>query len=410
LFEVYESDNYIYLVVELLHGGELFERIVKKGQYGERDACVLMKKLLSSLNYMHQKGIMHRDIKPENLILKDPDNDGDVKIADFGLATYVNATEYLFKRCGTPGYVAPEILADEKYDQKVDVFSAGVILYILLTGGSPFHGKSYNEILWKNKNCEIKFNFKDYGHKISEAATDLMKKLLEKDPKIRISAEEALNHEWIQNDGVFLSPKSQAPIFLSSAQENMKKFQEQNRFNVKNIKPKDLDKAALEKSIHAPSPLITGKLTEMQNSNPQLMNSPDVRLGPGVTMKKVSRFNNQQVQQGQQSNGQTEESDDIDVISDEKTSINQNIKNYQNVGLNNIIGRMRDVNGVGVKPPESPNIMKKVVEQKTQKKAIGVQSNLLNFLKKNQPENQVQFTLNSDKANNVKNILRDMEK
>jgi serine/threonine protein kinase len=131
LYEVYESDNYIYLVVELLHGGELFERIVKKGQYGERDACVLMKKLLSSLNYMHAKGIMHRDIKPENLILKDPDNDGDVKIADFGLATYVNATEYLFKRCGTPGYVAPEILADEKYDHKVDVFSAGVILYIL---------------------------------------------------------------------------------------------------------------------------------------------------------------------------------------------------------------------------------------------------------------------------------------
>ena len=74
---------------------------------------------------------MHRDIKPENLILKDNDNDGEVKIADFGLATYVNCGEYLFKRCGTPGYVAPEILADDKYDQKVDVFSAGVILYIL---------------------------------------------------------------------------------------------------------------------------------------------------------------------------------------------------------------------------------------------------------------------------------------
>jgi hypothetical protein len=109
-----------------------------------------------------------------------------------------------------------------------------------------------------------------------------------------------------------------------------------------------------------------------------------------------------------QGGGQTEESDDIDAISDEKTSINQNIKNYQNVGLNNIIGRMRDVNGN--KPPDSPNIMKKVVEQKNQKKAIGVQSNLLNFLKKNQPENQVQFTLNSEKTNNVKNILRDMEK
>ena len=132
LFEVYESDNHVYLVLELLNGGELFERIVKKGQYTEKDACTLMKKLLGALSYMHVRGIMHRDIKPENLILKDADNDWNVKIADFGLATTVNPNgEYLFKRCGTPGYVAPEVLADAKYDQKVDVFSAGVILYIL---------------------------------------------------------------------------------------------------------------------------------------------------------------------------------------------------------------------------------------------------------------------------------------
>lgn len=181
---------------------------------------------------------------------------------------------------------------------------------------------------------------------------------------------------------------------------------------MKNIKPKDLDKTGLEKSIHAPSPLITGKLTEMADSRNQLMNSPDVRLGPGVTMKKASKFGGQ-IQQAQtnQTSGQHEESDDIDVISDEKTSINQNIKNYQNVGLNNIIGRMKDpINGIK-EPEEGSNIMKKV-EQKTQKKALGVQSNLLNFLKKNQPENQMQFTLNnnSEKANNVKNILRDMEK
>lgn len=131
LYEVHESESYIYLVLELLRGGELFERIVKKGIYTEKDAAVLMKKLLSALDYMHSKGMMHRDIKPENLILKDMDNNYDVKIADFGLATVVSQNEYLFRRCGTPGYVAPEILADERYDQKVDVFSAGVILYIL---------------------------------------------------------------------------------------------------------------------------------------------------------------------------------------------------------------------------------------------------------------------------------------
>jgi len=131
LFNIYESDNHIYLVLELLNGGELFDRISEKGQYNENDASILMKKLLSALNFMHSKGIMHRDIKPENLILKDSENDWDVKIADFGLSQFLHSTEYLFIRCGTPGYVAPEILADEKYDEKVDVFSAGVILYIL---------------------------------------------------------------------------------------------------------------------------------------------------------------------------------------------------------------------------------------------------------------------------------------
>lgn len=131
LHEVHESETHIYLVLELLKGGELFERIVKKGFYTEKNAAILMQKLLSALEYIHAKGIMHRDIKPENLILKGLENNYDVKIADFGLATVVAQSEYLFRRCGTPGYVAPEILADEKYDQKVDIFSAGVILYIL---------------------------------------------------------------------------------------------------------------------------------------------------------------------------------------------------------------------------------------------------------------------------------------
>ncbi len=131
LYNIYESEHHIYLVLELLNGGELFDRIREKGQYNENDASILMKKLLSALSYMHAKGIMHRDIKPENLILKDSENDWDVKIADFGLSQFLSSNDYLFTRCGTPGYVAPEILADEKYDEKVDVFSAGVILYIL---------------------------------------------------------------------------------------------------------------------------------------------------------------------------------------------------------------------------------------------------------------------------------------
>ncbi len=130
LYEVYEGEFHIYLVLELLKGGELFDRIIKKGHYSEKDASIVIRKLLWALEYLHQKGIMHRDIKPENLILKD-DNEYEIKLADFGLAEYEDKKELLFKRCGTPGYVAPEVLEDKKYDTKVDIFSAGVILYIL---------------------------------------------------------------------------------------------------------------------------------------------------------------------------------------------------------------------------------------------------------------------------------------
>lgn len=130
LYEIYEGDYHVYLVLELLKGGELFDHIIKKGHYTEKDASIIIRKLLWALEYIHEKGIMHRDIKPENLILKDEDG-VDIKLADFGLSEKENKKDLLFKRCGTPGYVAPEVLEDKKYDHKCDIYSAGVILYIL---------------------------------------------------------------------------------------------------------------------------------------------------------------------------------------------------------------------------------------------------------------------------------------
>ena len=179
-YEAHENESYIHLIVEVLKGGELFDRVADNGAFIEKDTCLLMKRLLKALSYLHSKGIMHRDLKLENLILKDNDNNYDVKLADFGLATLTSQSDQLFKRCGTPGYVAPEILNDKKYDQKVDIFSAGVILYILLIGASPFPGKSYNEILIKNKNCQVKFDFRDVGFKISESGIPNLNLFLKK--------------------------------------------------------------------------------------------------------------------------------------------------------------------------------------------------------------------------------------
>ena len=139
LYEVYETEHSIYLVVDLVSGGELISRIQSSKQDPSyMDISLLIKNLLEAIAHMHKQGIMHRDIKPENLLLQDTSNIYDIVLADFGLATKIKqpVEEILFKRCGTPGFVAPEILSykDENvtfYDEKCDIFSVGALLYLL---------------------------------------------------------------------------------------------------------------------------------------------------------------------------------------------------------------------------------------------------------------------------------------
>lgn len=140
---------------------------------------------------MHIKGIIHRDLKPENLILASKENDYNLKIADFGLASFIQRGESLFLRCGSPGYVAPELLEDKGYYTKADIFSAGIILYVMLTGRPAFPGQNIHEILMKNKRGEVQYPPK-YWDKISAEAKDLVGKMLNKDPRQRINAREAL--------------------------------------------------------------------------------------------------------------------------------------------------------------------------------------------------------------------------
>jgi len=214
LYEIYESPQRLYLVMDLLTGGELFDRIVGLGKYSEEDARYFTFKLLNAVLYLHDRNICHRDLKPENILLASPDPDAELKITDFGLSKIAAGGMddlIMTTRCGTPGYVAPEVLAQEvtagqlrQYGTSCDMWSVGVIVYILLSAAPPFFGKTDAEMNRRIKLGQYKFPDK-YWANISEQAKDFICRLLAVDPNRRMSAAEALQHDWMISIGVHTS-------------------------------------------------------------------------------------------------------------------------------------------------------------------------------------------------------------
>ncbi|KAI9003085.1 kinase-like domain-containing protein [Gaertneriomyces semiglobifer] len=200
LFDLDETRTHLYLVTELATGGELFDRILAQGSYTEMDASVLVKQLLDAVHYLHNEGIVHRDLKPENLLFRNPDEDADLMLTDFGLSKMVKEDEFLKTTCGTPHYVAPEILRQKGYGKPVDMWAIGVITYVLLCGYTPFWaGKdNSNAVLFKAiLDCDYQFD-EEYWSEISETAKDFIRKLLIVDPTHRMTAAQALEHPWLK--------------------------------------------------------------------------------------------------------------------------------------------------------------------------------------------------------------------
>eukprot|EP00903_Cladosiphon_okamuranus_P019868 g18261.t1 len=196
IYDFFEDDpKSFYMVLELMNGGELFDRIVQKKYYNEAEARDVCRTLLEAMRYTHGQGIVHRDLKPENLLLADPSDDSSIRVADFGFAVSVR-DGYVRDQCGTPGYVAPEILRARPYGTSVDMWSVGVIIFIILSGCPPFHDKDQNRLFRKIKAGHFSF-YPEYWSEVSSNAKDLIRKLLVVDPKQRITAAEACEHPWL---------------------------------------------------------------------------------------------------------------------------------------------------------------------------------------------------------------------
>lgn len=193
----------VYIVMELVSGGELFDKIVHKKTFHESEARVVIRKVLEVLKFCHEKGVVHRDLKPENILLATPDENAPIKIADFGLSKIYDPDtqkdQSLKTMCGTPGYVAPEILKKRGYSVGVDIWSTGIILYILLCGFPPFYEDNRDKLFRKIMKGDYSFPSPHWDY-ISTDAIDLVQQLLTVDPIRRPSIDQALSHKWMQAD------------------------------------------------------------------------------------------------------------------------------------------------------------------------------------------------------------------
>jgi len=235
-YNCFETRNELMIVTELCTGKELFERISARGQYKEKDAAGIFAQLLEGMKYLHEKGIVHCDLKPDNFIFKDGAETATIKIIDFGMSKRLPRREKLNQLCGTPYYTAPEII-DKKYAHSADMWSLGVVLFVMIFGYPPFYvdpaiyGRKENEMIFK----KIKRGFSPktkngYGSHfpaaipVSENVKDLIAHLLQTNPAKRLTAQEALDHEWVRlRDG-------NESVIPSTVLEGIVKFQKTNRF------------------------------------------------------------------------------------------------------------------------------------------------------------------------------------
>ncbi|ELW66508.1 Serine/threonine-protein kinase Chk2 [Tupaia chinensis] len=198
----FDAEDY-YIVLELMEGGELFDRVVGNRRLKEATCKLYFYQMLLAVQYLHENGIIHRDLKPENVLLSSQKEDCLIKITDFGQSKILGETSLMRTLCGTPTYLAPEVLISvgtAGYNRAVDCWSLGVILFICLSGYPPF-SEHKTQVSLKDQITSGKYNFiPEVWAEVSEKALDLVKKLLVVDPKERLTTEEALKHPWLQDE------------------------------------------------------------------------------------------------------------------------------------------------------------------------------------------------------------------
>ncbi|CAL9767499.1 unnamed protein product [Musa acuminata subsp. burmannicoides] len=222
----YEDADAVHLVMELCEGGELFDRIVAKGHYSERAAAAVARTVAEVVRMCHANGVMHRDLKPENFLYANKKENSPLKAIDFGLSVFFRPGERFSEIVGSPYYMAPEVLR-RNYGPEIDIWSAGVILYILLCGVPPFWAETEQGVARAILRGAIDFQREPWPQ-VSESAKSLVKQMLDPDPKRRLTAQQVLEHPWLQN----AKKASNVPLG-DIVRARLKQFSVMNRFKKK---------------------------------------------------------------------------------------------------------------------------------------------------------------------------------
>lgn len=203
-YDIFDTKPRLYLVLEYMPGGTLGQILQKVGRFTEDQARCILADILNGVAYLHDKSIVHRDLKLKNILCQNMEMPVHVKLADFGLANFVGVRTVskvsLNSQVGSPHYVAPEVLREERYGPVVDTWAVGVILHIMLTRRYPFAGETIHETLELVVKCNVSLVGSEWN-RISEHAKSLLQGLLEEDPQERLTAKDALNHPWFKENG-----------------------------------------------------------------------------------------------------------------------------------------------------------------------------------------------------------------
>lgn len=198
MHRVIRDKRQLCIAMEFLQGGELYDRICELNRYDEQTTRIIARQLLEAISYLHQNGIAHRDLKPENVLLARPLDESEIKVTDFGFASVYNPAARFAATCGTPLYVAPEVINLIPYDTQCDMWSFGVLIYVLLCGYPPFYGDNDEQLFDSIKHADYEFHTPEWDP-ISSSAKDFLSKIFITNPAKRMTAKQALTHPWISD-------------------------------------------------------------------------------------------------------------------------------------------------------------------------------------------------------------------